>query len=91
VTPRVQYKLRGASHRFSGGLATFTVSDWNTEQDVVCPFCGTPTRTVQMRMIQHNCYGFICPAVGKTLEQAANIKLDEDGKAVGDGDTDTEV
>jgi len=90
VTPRVQYKLRGAKHRYGGG-SSFAMSDWKTETDAICPFCGTKTRAVQMRMIQHNCYGFICPAVGKTVEQAANIKLDENGRAEGDGEVDTEI
>lgn len=91
MTPRVEYKLRGARHRFSGGLATFAISDWNTEQDATCPFCGTKTRTVQMRLAQHNCYGFLCPGAGKTVEQAAQITLDEKGAVEGDGETDLEV
>lgn len=90
MPPRVTYKLRGAKHSYGGG-SSFATSDWNTEQDAICPFCGTKTRAVQMKLAQHNCYGFLCPAAGKTLEQAEQIKLDENGEVEGDGEIDTEV
>ncbi len=83
MAPRVQYKTRGGSHAFGEGTS-FSGSDWNKEHDAECPFCGAQTKMIQNRLAQHNCYGFACPAVGKTYEQAASIVLNEDGSIEGE-------